>query len=216
MISVTSKGDQKRTDDWRFGCEGRDHKKQSASRQENGEAGRCRRTERHGRRRRLKAGQKRERQDRRSKEQGITAGFPSTRVEDRTIPVFVLRRVCLRVGPAPKPRVEPSGDRDGAILQSRRSTSVRTIDEEAAWRLVSPSIEYHLTNYLTYVPLPESGSAPFWAHPPTHCRSTLVTYKLLKLSPGTEAKCQNKGGIFLCFILSPCLYLGLCGGASKY
>ena len=38
--------------------------------------------DRHGRRRRLEAGQKLERQDQRSKEQGITAGFPSTHEEE--------------------------------------------------------------------------------------------------------------------------------------
>ena len=38
--------------------------------------------DRHGRRRRLEAGQKRERQDQRLKEQGITAGFLSTHEEE--------------------------------------------------------------------------------------------------------------------------------------
>ena len=39
--------------------------------------------DRHGQKRRLEAGQKRERQDRWSKEQGITAGFSSTHEEER-------------------------------------------------------------------------------------------------------------------------------------
>ena len=62
---------------------------------------------------------------------------------------------------------------------------------------------------------PESGFAPFLAHFPAQWQSGLVTFKLLKLTPGPEAKCWNKGGIFLCYVLSHCLYLSLCGFKSK-
>jgi len=53
-------------------------------------------------------------------------------------------------------------ERSGTILQ--RVASASAIDEEAAWRLVSPVFEYRLTNYLTDVSSPESGLVPFFGH----------------------------------------------------
>ena len=59
----------------------------------------------------------------------------------------------------------------GTILQ-RSAVSVSAIDEEAARRLVSPGVEYRLTNYLTYVSRPERGSAQDGKHLPMQDEAT--------------------------------------------
>ena len=104
-------------------------------------------------------------------------GFPSTCGEDGMILVFVLRRIGSCGGARRWPltfgrvvRDRPQSllcitEGSGTILQ-RTAAPASSIDEEAARRLVSPGVEYCLTNYLTYVSRPKSGSAPFWAHLP--------------------------------------------------
>ena len=50
---------------------------------------------------------------------------------------------------------------EGSVAILQRVALASAIDEEATRRLVSPGVEYRLTNYLTYASCPESGSAPF-------------------------------------------------------
>ena len=91
----------------------------------------------------------------------------------------------------------------GAILH-RAAASASAINEEAAWRFLSPGVEYHLTNFLTYIYRPESGSAPFLgaSSHAGRCGSILM---FNKNHLWTKLNARIKGGFsFVSF--SPCLY----------
>jgi len=90
----------------------------------------------------------------------------------------------------------------------KTAASASTIDKEAEQRLVSPGVEYHLTNYLMYVSHPGSDLAPFLGS--SSCTGQRASIpKLNEDHLWTKLSARIKGGFsFVSF--SPCLYLGPC------
>ena len=100
----------------------------------------------------------------------------------------------------------------GAILH-RAAASASAIDEEATRRFLSPGVEYHLTNYLTHVSCPQSGSAPFFGTS-SHPGQSASIAKFSKDQLWTKLSARIKGGFsFVSF--SPLSVLkSVCRGAS--